>query len=214
MYDWRSERREDLDPVVNAWDDGDSSEDEGSVSGGGVGARRVEKSSSLTIKSSRDWMVESPRWRVGSSSDSEFEEVLLGCFSCFGVRASLRIPCSADLGKRGPEYLRGAWFCNFGRSVMALGLSLCINSAAPRLPLPNCFWSCASDGVGIGGPRPPVGRGVSIQAPVTRGVLRMALTSALETCGASSIVWSTHAPVMTGVLRSLIGLEFCGVCWT
>ena len=140
MYDWRSERREDLDVVVTAWDDGDGSEDEGSVSGDdGVGARRVEKSSSLTIKSSRDWMVESPRWRVGSSSDSEFEEVLLGCFSCFGARASLMISCSADLGKGGPEYLRGAWLCSFGRSVMALGLSLCINSAAPRLPLPSSF---------------------------------------------------------------------------
>ena len=69
---------------------------------------------------------------------------------------------------------------------MILGLSLCINSAAPTLPLPKSFSSCASDGVGIGGPRPPVGRGVSIQAPVTSGVFKLKFP--LETCSVSSIV--------------------------
>ena len=69
---------------------------------------------------------------------------------------------------------------------MVLGLSLCISSAAPSLPLLSSFSSCASDGVGIGGPRPPVGRGVSIQAPVTRGVFK--LTSVLESCGESVMV--------------------------
>lgn len=69
---------------------------------------------------------------------------------------------------------------------MLFGPSLCINSAAPSLPLLSSLSSCASDGVGIGGPRPPVGRGVSIQAPVTRGVFR--LTSALESCGVASMV--------------------------
>lgn len=109
VYDWRSERREDLDVVVTGWEEGDGSEDDGAVSGdGGVGARRVEKSSSLAISSSRDWMVESPRWRVGSSSDSESEEVFLVWFSRFGARALLRISWSADLAKGGPEYLRGA----------------------------------------------------------------------------------------------------------
>lgn len=96
------------------------------------------------------------------------------------------ISCNADLARGGPEYLRGAWFWRFGRTEMVLGLSLWINSAAPSLPLPNSFSSCASDGVGIGGPRPPVGRGVSIQAPVTRGVFKS--TFPLETCGVSSIV--------------------------
>ncbi len=186
VYDWRSERGEALDVVVTAWEEGDGSEDEGAVSGdGGVGARRVEKSSSLAINSSRDWMVESPRWSVGSSSDSEPEDVFF-CFSPFGARASLMISCSADLAKGGPEYLRGALFCNFGRADTVLGLSLCIRSAAPSLPLPSSFSSWASDGVGIGGPRPPVGRGVSIQAPVIRGVFR--LISALEICDVSSIV--------------------------
>lgn len=94
---------------MTAWEEEDGSEDEGAVSGdGGVGARRAEKSSSLAIKSSRDWIVESPRWRVGSSSDSESGEVFLACFSCFGARASSMISCSADLAKGGPEYLRGA----------------------------------------------------------------------------------------------------------
>lgn len=94
---------------MRVWEEGEGSEDEGAVSGdGGVGARRVEKSSSLAMSSSRDWMVESPRWRVGSSSDSEPEEVLLGRFLRFGARASLMISCSADLAKGGPEYLRGA----------------------------------------------------------------------------------------------------------
>lgn len=93
---------------MTAWEEGDGSGDEDAVSGdGGVGARRVEKSSSFAINSSRDWMVDSPRWKVGSSSESECGDVFLD-LSDFGARASLMISCSADLASGGPEYLRGA----------------------------------------------------------------------------------------------------------
>ena len=44
---------------------------------------------------------------MGSSSESESGESVLRCFSCFGARASLMISCNADVGKGGPEYVRG-----------------------------------------------------------------------------------------------------------
>ena len=86
--------------MVTAWEEGDGSEDEDAISGdGGVGARRVEKSSSLAINSSSDWMVDSPRWKVGSSSESESGDVFRDRLSDFGARASLIISCSADLAR-------------------------------------------------------------------------------------------------------------------
>jgi len=95
--------------VVRAREEGEGSVDGGVVWGeGGGGARRVEKSSSLAMRSSRDWIVESPRWREGVSSESESA----GGWTAFPLLvalASLMIASSAEFASGGPEYFNGAW---------------------------------------------------------------------------------------------------------
>lgn len=176
---------------------------------GGEGARREVSSLSFARRSSSDWMVDSPRWSVGSSSESE-PDVPRVVVEGFPVLASFRISSSADLASGGPEYFRGAKDCMLGREERLLGLSLWMSSAAPIFAGASSFCSSGSAGVGIGGPRPPVGSGVSIHAPVTSGVFRLMLS--MFGCGVlSTKVWSIHAPVTSGVLRLLEDFAFCGV---
>lgn len=187
-----------------------------SSSPGGVvvveGARIAEKLVSFSMISSRDWMVESPRWMVGSSSESESADDVAGLgFPEFDF-ASEMMASRADLWRRGLESFRGCWSRDLEPGEV--GFSLRIKSVVANFRISSSrfivssFASSRSDGVGIGGPLPPVGSGVSTQAPVTSGVLR--IIEGIDSPGVSSPL-STHAPVTTGVLRSTADLVITGV---
>lgn len=164
--------------LVRARDGGEGSlegEDEDPTCEGIVDVGRVDTSGSFAMSSSRELMVDSSRWRVGSSSEGKSARGVGGFSEVPGGLASLRISSSTDLGSADPEYFSGAWLDSLGRADEVMGLRRWIKSeAASLLVLGSSFVPSISDGVGIGRPRPPVGRGVSTHAPVTKGVLRSA----------------------------------------
>ena len=174
--------------------------------GGGEGGEEKEVSSAKM--SSRDWMVDSPRWRGGSSSESEFEAKCgLGAEEAREALAALRTDSRADLG-RGRLVLRRAG------KLSDLGLSFLMRSdvASLRTSLPSRMKSLSSStlGVGMGGPRPPAGRGVSTQAPVTRGVWRYSL-SMVERGVSSDMLLSVQDPMIRGVVSLVVDLWDRGV---
>lgn len=138
-------------------------------------------------------MVDSPRWSGESSSESEFDPKCgLGAEEAREAFAALRTDSRADLGS-GRLVLRKAG------TLSDLGLSFLMRSdvASLRTSLSSRMKSLSSSmfGVGMGGPRPPAGRGVSTQAPVTRGVLRYSL-GMVERGVSSDMVLSIQAPVI------------------
>ena len=121
--------------------------------------------------------------------------------------AAFRTDSRADLGS-------GRLIVGFALLLEELGLSFFTRSdvASLRFSDPSRMKSLSSSrlGVGIGGPRPPAGNGVSTHAPVTKGVLRVTL--GIDGRGLSSaIVLSIQPPVMCGVRSLVFGFEGIGV---
>ena len=154
---------------------------------------------------------------MASSSESEFWDDVVGLRFLESDFASDMIPSSADLGKGGPEFLSGGWILGLERGEGAFNLRM--RSVVANFLISSSrfivrsFASFRSEGVGMGGPLPPVGSGVSTQAPVIKGVLR--LMWEMEGLGLSGpgvlSSLSIQAPVTMGVLRSTTDLDICGV---